>query len=182
MRRLLQTLVILLAAAAKTSAVACVIVALVAVASAVAAPVISMPFGPSVGLLQKVNVIGGPDRRDSLLAIGPQLGLSADEIARIRRVSGYVGCLEPSPSVGSGALFLSNNQILTAADIFFEDSGRQRWKCFFKNQDSAPVKIDLLTDSVKVRFGALPPRRSLGDRRPLSIARLDRSPDGDAAA
>ena len=47
----------------------------------------------------------------------------ADEIARIRKVSGYVGCLAPSPSVGSGALFLANNQILTTAHIFFEESG-----------------------------------------------------------
>ena len=114
--------------------------------------------GRFAGLLQQVNVIDGPDRRDSLLAIGPRLGLSADEIARIRKVSGYVGCFAPSPAIGSGALFLTNNQILTAAHIFFEDSGRQRSKCFFKNQDAAPVKIDLLLDPANARFGAQSPK------------------------
>src|SRR5262249_40507931 len=42
------------------------------------------------GLVETVNVIDGADGRDSLLAIGPALGLSSDEIARIRKVSGYV--------------------------------------------------------------------------------------------
>jgi hypothetical protein len=163
MRRLLQALVMLLAAVAKTCALACGAVALVALVPAIAAPVITMPSAPSAGLLQQVNVIDGPDRRNSLLAIGPQLGLSADEIARIRKVSGYVGCLEPSPSVGSGALFLSNNQILTAADIFFDDSGRQRSNCFFKNQDLAPVKIHLLLDAANARLGAWPPKPASND-------------------
>src|SRR5262249_33685143 len=45
------------------------------------------------GLVLRVNIIDGADGRDSLLAIGEKLGLSTDEIARIRRVSGYVGCL-----------------------------------------------------------------------------------------
>jgi hypothetical protein len=96
--------------------------------------------------------------------------LSADEFARIRKVSGYVGCLAPSPAVGSGALFLSGNQILTAAHIFFEDSGRQRWKCFFKNQDAAPVKIDLLLDPANARFGALPPKP--GSNNDYAVVRL----------
>jgi hypothetical protein len=55
-------------------------------------------------LVQPVNVIDGTDDRDSLLALGPSLGLSPEEIDRIRTVSGYVGCLSPSPSLGSGAL------------------------------------------------------------------------------
>ena len=87
------------------------------------------------------------DDRGSLIALGPALGLSSDEIERIRRVSGYVGCLSPSPSLGSGALYLTNRQILTAGHIFFEPSGRKRSKCFFKSQDSAPVMIDLMVDA-----------------------------------
>ena len=37
------------------------------------------------------------DDRDSLLELGPALGLSPDEIDRIRKVSGYVGCFLPTP-------------------------------------------------------------------------------------
>ena len=73
-----------------------------------------------------VNIIDGMDDRGSLVELGPALGLSPDEIDRIRKVSGYVGCLSPSPSLGSGALYLTNDQILTAGHIFFERSGRQR--------------------------------------------------------
>ena len=104
------------------------------------------------------NIIDGTDDRDSLLALGPQLGLSPKEIARIRKVSGYVGCLSPSPSMGTGALFLSNNQLLTAAHIFFEPSGQKRTKCFFKNQDAEPVMVDLLLDAANARFGKTPPK------------------------
>lgn len=103
------------------------------------------------------NVIDGKDDRDSLLAIGAELGLSADEIDRIRKVSGYVGCFLPTPSLGSGALFLTNDQILTAGHVFFDPTtGVLRSHCFFKNQDEPSVKIDLVPDAG--RFGATPPK------------------------
>lgn len=103
------------------------------------------------------NVIDGTDDRDSLLVIGPSLGLSPDEIDRIRKVSGYVGCFQPTPSLGSGALFLNNQQILTAAHIFFDpETGARRSSCFFKTQDWEAVKIDLAPESAV--FGALPPK------------------------
>jgi hypothetical protein len=100
------------------------------------------------------NIIDGTDDRDSLLEIGPALGLSKPEIDRIRQVSGYVGCFLPTPSLGSGALFLTNRQILTAGHIFFEDDGRRRSNCFFKTQAIPGVKVDLLID--EARFGANP--------------------------
>ncbi len=112
----------------------------------------------SDGAIFSVNIIDGVDDRDSLLAIGPALGLSAEEIARIRKVSGYVGCFLPTPSVGSGALFLTNRQIISAAHIFFTPDGRRRSACFFKNQAEDSKKIDLLTDRAHTAFGAVPPK------------------------
>jgi hypothetical protein len=100
------------------------------------------------------NIIDGADDRDSLLEIGPSLGLSSDEVERIRMVSGYVGCFLPTPSLGSGALFLTNRQILTAGHIFFEDTGERRSNCFFKTQSEPAIKVDLLIDEAK--FGASP--------------------------
>jgi hypothetical protein len=117
-----------------------------------------------------VNIIDGTDDRGSLVDLGPGLGLSAAEIARIRQVSGYVGCLSPSPSLGSGALYLTNGQILTAGHIFFERSGRMRSKCFFKNQDRAPVMIDLRLDGANARFGAVPPKP--GSNNDYAVVRL----------
>jgi hypothetical protein len=120
--------------------------------------------------VQPANVIDGTDDRDSLLVLGPSLGLSPEEIDRIRTVTGYVGCLSPSPSLGSGALYLSDRQILTAGHIFFEPSGKRRSKCFFKNQASAPAKIDLLVDGNNARFGATPPKP--GSNNDYAIVRL----------
>jgi hypothetical protein len=132
-----------------------------------AAPEIRPDAGPYVRF---INIIDGKDDRDSILAIGPALGLSADEIARVRRVSGYVGCLSPSPSVGTGALFLSSRQILTVAHIFFEPTGGKRWNCFFKNQAADSAKIDLLLDPANARFGAAKPKP--GSNTDYAIVRL----------
>ena len=118
--------------------------------------------------IHPINIIDGTDDRDSLLAIGPDLGLSATEIARIRKVSGYVGCFLPTPSVGTGALFLSNRQIITAAHIFFDPSGKPRSSCFFKNQAPDSTKIDILLAGAQ--FGARPPRA--GSNSDYAIVRL----------
>src|SRR3954466_4699887 len=93
--------------------------------------------------LQRVNIIDETDERGSILAIGPALGLTPAEIARIRHVSGHVGCFLPSPSVGSGALFLTSRQIITAGHILFDAAGHPRSKCFFRTQDPEPLTIDL---------------------------------------
>ena len=126
------------------------------------------PLSPPI--LHKVNIIDGTDERDSILKIGPDLGLSPSEIRRIRKVSGYAGCLSPSPSVGSGALYLTNSQILTAAHIFFEPSGRKRWKCFFRAQEPGSPRIDLAIETGGARFGASPPKP--GSNADYAVVRL----------
>lgn len=118
--------------------------------------------------LHEINIIDGADERGSLLDRGPRLGLSPQEIARIRKVSGYVGCFLPTPSVGAAALFLSDRQILSAAHIFFDRSGQPRSKCFFRNQDAEPVMLDLLPDIAE--FGAEPPKA--GSNNDYAIVRL----------
>ena len=85
-------------------------------------------------------------------------------------MSGHVGCFLPSPSVGSGTLFLSNSQIITAAHILFERSGVPRSKCFFRNQDPEPLTIDLLLGEDDMRVGAVPPRA--GSNSDYAIVRL----------
>lgn len=127
-----------------------------------AAATLYAPFIPDASqanaLLHPVNIMDGADDRGSLLELGPGLGLSPDEIARIRNVLGYVGCFLPSPSVGTGALFLTDRQVITAGHILFDPSGTPRSKCFFRNQAAEPVMVDLLTDSAHARFGGNPPK------------------------
>jgi len=109
------------------------------------------------------NIIDGTDDRGALTELGPALGLSRDEILRIRTVSGYVGCLSPSPSIGSAALFLKNDQILTASHILVEASGQRRSKCFFRAQLPDAPRIDLLLDADHLIMGAATPKAGSND-------------------
>jgi hypothetical protein len=117
----------------------------------------------AAGANAAANVIDGADERDSLVVIGPALGLSPGEITRIRAVSGYVGCFLPSPSVGAAALYLTNRQIVTAAHILVAPSGERRSKCFFRNQAAEPVMVDLLTGPDDIRLGAERPKPGSND-------------------
>ncbi len=114
-------------------------------------------------LSAQANIIDGTDERGSILAVGTSLGLSPAEIARIRKVSGHVGCFQPEPVVGSGALFLADDQILTAGHIFFEASGARRGKCFFRPQTPGSQWLPLLPDAAHARFGAVPPKPGSND-------------------
>ncbi len=117
-----------------------------------------------------INIIDGSDDRGSLLDLGPGLGLSPAEIARIRRVSGYVGCLSSPPSMGAGMLFLDDRQIITAAHILFEPSGKPRRKCFFRTQDPEPFHTELDLSSGAARFGAKVPKA--GSAQDFAVVRL----------
>jgi hypothetical protein len=137
--------------------------------SAALALLLSAPVIPA-------NIIDGTDDRGSLLKLGPSLGLSAAEIARIRKVSGHVGCFDPLPKVGSGALYLSNDLIVTAAHIFFE-GGKRQTKCFFRAQTAGAEWVALETDKANARFGSSNPKP--GSNNDWAIVRLS-TPVADA--
>lgn len=128
--------------------------------------------------LWPVNIIDGSDERGPLPELGPKLGLSAAEIDRIRNVSGHVGCFDPIPVVGSGALFLADDLVLTAGHIFFTASGRLASKCFFRAQAPGSDWVPLKTDAANARFGARPPKP--GSNEDWAIVRLA-MPRTDAA-
>jgi len=115
------------------------------------------------------NVIDGRDDRGALTALGPSLGLSAAEIVRIRAVSGNVACLSPQPQIASGALFITNRQILTAAHVFFNGAARET-KCFFRAQNADATWVPLLTDSASARFGSPAPKP--GSNNDWAVVRL----------
>ena len=117
-----------------------------------------------------VNIIDGADDRGSILNLGPSLGLSVADIARIRKVSGHVGCFEPTPNVASGALYLTNDQVLTAGHLFFEDDGTPRTKCYFRQQTPGSEWLELTPDAANARFGAVPPKA--GSNNDWAIVRL----------
>ncbi len=115
------------------------------------------------------NIIGADDR-GALATLGPALGLSPDEIARIRRVSGHVACFEPEPVLASGALFLADDLVLTAAHTFFTAEGARASKCFFRPQAPGADWVPLLVDAANARFGAVPPRP--GSNNDWAVVRL----------
>ncbi len=102
------------------------------------------------------NIIDGSDERGALTEVGPALGLSAAEIARIRTVSGHVVCASPEPVTASGALFLTNAQVLTAGHVLFQPSGEAREQCFFRQQKAGSEWLPLVPE--RSRFGAKPPK------------------------
>ncbi|CAN5220099.1 hypothetical protein BH10PSE9_BH10PSE9_05450 [soil metagenome] len=120
--------------------------------------------------IASANIIDGTDERGSILAVGPGLGLSAEEIVRIRKVSGHVGCFEPRPEVGSGALFLTSDLILTAGHIFFDEAGKRAGKCFFRPQTPGSEWLPLLTDAANARIGAVSPKP--GSNNDWAVVRL----------
>ncbi len=115
------------------------------------------------------NIIGKDDR-GALNALGPELGLSAEEIMRIRQVSGHVACFAPQPVVASGALFLADDLVLTAAHTFFTADGGRAGKCFFRAQAPGADWMPLKTDAAHARFGAVPPKP--GSNNDWAVVRL----------
>ena len=147
-----------------------------ALALAVALAATFAAAGGGGPLVQRVNVIDGADDRGSLLDLGPGLGLSEEEIDRIRRVSGHVGCFAPTPNVASGALYLTNDQVLTAGHLFFEDDGTPRSECYFRQQAPGSEWLALTPDPANARFGAAPPKAGSNDD--WAVVRLAQPIDG----
>ena len=125
--------------------------------AALAALTVALQSAPA-----SANIIDGTDDRGTLAALGPKLGLSAEEIARVRQVSGHVACFGARPALASGTLFLANDLVLTAAHTFFEN-GTRASKCFFRPQAPGVDWMPLKTDAANARFGAVPPRPGSND-------------------
>lgn len=125
---------------------------------------------PADAPVWRINIIDGTDERGPITERGPAIGLSAAEIARIRGVSGHVGCFEPVPVVGSGALFLADDLVLTAGHIFFQKNGAPAAKCFFRAQTAGSDWLPLRTDAANARFGAAPPKP--GSNQDWAVVRL----------
>lgn len=90
---------------------------------------------------------GNVDGRGSITERASILGLSEDEVARIRASTGYVIC--PASEAGnplaiSAVIVGSNMQIATAAHAFIDFDGVVRGplvECWFQNQEPEPFKV-----------------------------------------
>lgn len=116
------------------------------------------------------NVIDGTDERGALTELAPSLGLSPAEVARIRSVSGHVVCADGQPVTASGSLYLTNDQVLTAAHVFFDPEGNRKSQCFFRRQTADSAWLPLKPDPANARFGATRPRP--GSNNDWAVVRL----------
>jgi hypothetical protein len=104
----------------------------------------------------RANVIGPTDDRGSLVTLGPKLGLTAVEIKQARGATGYIRCpgsKYKNGGVGSAALVLSNQTIVTVAHAFLDPQGRWREplaECHFQPQSEAFPKIKIDPDNIVV--------------------------------
>jgi hypothetical protein len=124
------------------------------------ASVLAMACG--VFSMAHANVIDGADDRGSILTLGATLGLSPAEIQRIRSVSGHVACVNPMLTIGSGALFLTSGQILTAAHILY-DGDQRELRCSFRLQTPGANWIELKLDPTDMRMGSAHPKPGSND-------------------
>ena len=74
----------------------------------------------------RVNIIDGADERDSILAIGPSLGLTRHEIARIRHVCRACRMFSAVAVGRHRRAVPDQRQIITAGHILFDPDPASR--------------------------------------------------------
>ena len=123
-------------------------------------PSFAFPFAPSPchdsgsdrSLRTLVAYYGPVDNRKLITQGGKELGLSDQEIAHLREVTGVIICPSPNGKTGwfsSATLESGGDRILTAAHNFNQnkDNNIQFEKCYFQNQATPPKSSFFSLDS-----------------------------------
>lgn len=130
-----------------------------------------------VNVISNTDQFGNVDGRGSLTEMATQLGLSEEEVDRIRLASGWVVCPGSQSNnavVGSGSLVGSNMQVATVAHTFIDQYGQKREPlsdCYFLTQSVPPQKIFLDFDKDNFRLGNEGVREP-GDPRDYAVVPL----------
>jgi V8-like Glu-specific endopeptidase len=113
----------------------------------------------SQDFLRQVNLVGRKnangqwiDPRGLLSVKGPELGLSAQEIAQLRQTVGDVVC---PGTQGTAFLVGQGRAILTNAHMFVDENGKDRAnldKCFWQNKDEPFQRILIETDEHNMKL------------------------------
>src|SRR6204780_2719692 len=121
-------------------------------------PLAATEFGFS-GVVRQVNLCGSKnangqwiDPRGLLSAKGPELGLSAQEMAQLRQTVGDVVC---PGTQGTAFLVGQGRAILTNAHVFVDENGNNRAtldKCFWKNKEEPFQRIAVETGETNLKL------------------------------
>jgi V8-like Glu-specific endopeptidase len=122
------------------------------------APLGATEFG-SRGVVRQVNLVGSKDAngqwidpRGLLSVKGPELGLSAQEMAQLRQTVGDVVC----PGTQATAFLVGQGRdILTNAHVFVDENGKDRAnldKCFWQNKDEPFQRIAVETGEHDIKL------------------------------
>jgi V8-like Glu-specific endopeptidase len=113
----------------------------------------------SRGILHQVNLVGSKradgqwnDPRGLLTVKGPELGLSAQEIAQLRQTVGDVVC---PGTQGTAFLIGQGREILTNAHVFVDENGEDRAnldKCFWQNKEEPFQRIAVETSERRMKL------------------------------
>jgi hypothetical protein len=115
------------------------------------------------------NIVGPVDQRGTLTVLGPRIGLTKADIARIRSATGLIAC---EGHAGSGVL-IANRLVATNGHVLFDEHGRRSRSCTFKNQADprVEVRIDPRPDAVVRGFFVTGDNRYIFDDD-FAVARL----------
>jgi V8-like Glu-specific endopeptidase len=137
----------------------------------------------SLDILRQVNLVGRKnangqwiDPRGLLSVKGPELGLSAQEIAQLRQTVGDVVC---PGTQGTAFLVGQGRDILTNAHVFVDENGKDRAnldKCFWQNKDEPFRRISIETDEHNLKLFTRSTAKEF--YLDLAIARLGQSIPG----
>jgi V8-like Glu-specific endopeptidase len=137
----------------------------------------------SQDILRQVNLVGRKnangqwiDPRGLLSVKGPELGLSAQEIAQLRQTVGDVVC---PGTQGTAFLVGQGRDILTNAHVFVDENGKDRAnldKCFWQNKDEPFRRISIETDEHNIKLFTRSTAKEF--YLDLAIARLGQSIPG----
>jgi hypothetical protein len=123
------------------------------------------------------SIIGAEDGRAPITAIGPELGLTPQEIEQARNATGYLMCPgteHGNAALGAAALVEGARTLVAAGHSFVDDQGRPRLpfeECTFTNQAEFSVTVSVDAGQGGLYLGAddvVPP----GHPRDFAVARL----------
>ena len=118
------------------------------------------------------------DDRGPLLEMGPKLGLSPQEIKRIRETTGKLHCAGPGGISGTATLVGDGSTVVTVAHAFIDEkTGKNRFAkpdCTFTTLSDPPITRKLMVQLSNPNLMILGKHYPIGSGNDYAIVKLDK--------